>query len=135
MKELPLGTVVAVTIPRGMFPLALTVTEKEGYNRHYTVLFDSKDMVHVPGLWPLYVYYYDNCYIPHLHRFPYLWHSQDINCVDFIENALFKCSGDIYRSLLPFLLLGELFQVCRSNSSDSSLVTVDYQLLNFLSAY
>lgn len=28
VKELPLGTVVAVTIPRGMFPAALTARER-----------------------------------------------------------------------------------------------------------
>ena len=66
-------------------------------------------------------------------------------CVDFVENALFKSSGEICRSPLPSLLLDELSMdkrdsngffsrrlACRTNyrsynSTDSSLVIVDYQ--------
>ena len=46
------------------------------------------------------VCYHASCYIPCLyieHRVPlgFLWHFQHMYCVDFIENALFKSSGDI----------------------------------------
>ena len=46
-----------------------------------------------------------SCYIPHLYkvllgfrvrvRVGFLWRSPRMNCVDFLENALFKSSGDI----------------------------------------
>ena len=67
-------------------------------------------------------------------------------CVDFVENALFKSSADIYWLPLPSSLLDELSMdkrdsdgffsnriVCRTsdsshNSTDLSLVEVDYQL-------
>ena len=75
--------------------------------------------------------------------FPYCF--QRMHCVDFAENALFKSSGDICWSPPPSLLLGQLSVnkrdsdgffssklECRTsdssyNSTDSSLVTVDYQ--------
>ena len=46
------------------------------------------------------VCYHTSCYIPHLYidiKVPlgFLWRFQDTHCVDFIENALFKSSGDI----------------------------------------
>ena len=70
---------------------------------------------------------------------------QHMPCVDFTENTLFNSSGDIYWSPLPSSLLGQLLMdkrdsdgffssrlVCRTsdssyNSTDSSLVTIDYQ--------
>ena len=44
--------------------------------------------------------YRTSCYIPHLHvenkvSLGSLWCFQDMHCVAFIENALFKSSGDI----------------------------------------
>ena len=89
-------------------------------------------------------------YVPRLHvenRVPlgFLCHSQRVYCVDFVENALFKSSGEIYWSPLPSSLLYELLMektnsdglflrrlACRTsdgsyNSTDSSLATVDYQ--------
>ena len=44
--------------------------------------------------------YHASCYIPGLYienKVPldFLRHFQDINCVDFIENALFESVGDI----------------------------------------
>ena len=96
------------------------------------------------------VYYHANCYIPHFFvkiqvslGFP--WCFQLMHCVDFAKNALFKSSGNIYWSPLPSLLFGQLSVdkwdsdgfflsglMCRTsdssyNSTDSSLVTVDYQ--------
>ena len=46
------------------------------------------------------VCYHPSCYIPRLcveNTVPltFLWRSQDIYCVDFVENTLFKSSGDI----------------------------------------
>ena len=70
---------------------------------------------------------------------------QRIHCVYFVENTLFKGYGDIWWSPLPSSLLDQLSVdqrdsdgffssrlVCRTsnssyNSTDSSLVTVDYQ--------
>ena len=51
------------------------------------------------------VCYHTSCYIPGLYdanKVPlgFLWHLQGMNCVDFIENALFKSSGN---GLLRFL--------------------------------
>ena len=75
-----------------------------------------------------------------------LWCFQDMHCVDFVENTLFKSSGDIFWPPLPSSLLDKLSMdkrdsngfvswrlVCRCSDSsynlaDSSLVTVDYQL-------
>ena len=69
-----------------------------------------------------------------------------MHCVDFVENALFKSSDKICWPLLPSLLLDKFSMdkrdsdgffsrrlVCRRsdssyNSTDSSLVTVEYQL-------
>ena len=71
--------------------------------------------------------------------------SQHMYCVDFVENTLFNSSGEICWSPLPSSLLDELSMdkrdsdgffsrrlACRTNdrsynSTDSSLVTVDYQ--------
>ena len=43
------------------------------------------------------VYYHASCHIPRLYIVPlsFLWRSQDMYCVGFVENALFKSSGDI----------------------------------------
>ena len=46
------------------------------------------------------VCYRASCYIPRLYvenKVPlgFLWHFQDMHCVDFVEKALFKSSGDI----------------------------------------
>ena len=46
------------------------------------------------------VYYRTSCYIPHLYvenKVPlgFLWCFQDIHCVAFIKNALFKSYDDI----------------------------------------
>ena len=57
--------------------------------------------VHVHSRWSTSVCKYRaSCYIPHLYvesRVPlgFLCCSQRIYCVDFIENALFKSSGEI----------------------------------------
>ena len=90
-------------------------------------------------------------YIPHFHvenKTPlgFLWRFQDMHCVAFVENALFKSSGDICWPPLPSSLLEELSidirdsggffsrrLVCRSsdrsyNLTDSSLVIVNCQL-------
>ena len=101
------------------------------------------------------VCYHANCYIPHFFvkfqvslGFP--WCFQLMHCVDFAKNALFKSSGNIYWSPLPSLLFGQLSVdkwdsdgfflsglMCRTsdssyNSTDSSLVTVDYQQSSWL---
>ena len=96
------------------------------------------------------VCYWASCYIPRLYveswvPLGFLCCSQHMHCVDFIENALFKSSGEICWSPLPSSLLDELSMdkrdsngffsrrlACRTNdrsynSTDSSLVTVDYQ--------
>ena len=95
------------------------------------------------------VCYHANCYIPHFFveiqvSLGFLCCFQRMHCVDFIENALLKSSGDICWSPLPSLLLDQLSEdkrdsdgffscrlVCRTsdssyNSTDSSLVT-DYK--------
>ena len=97
----------------------------------------------------LLIYYVDNKVL-----LSFLWRFQDMYCVDFIQIALFKSSGDIYWSPLPFLLLDELLVkrdsdgffprrlegTCRSsdsyNSTDSSLNIVNCQLawLGFLTS-
>ena len=46
------------------------------------------------------VCYHASCHIPRLYvesKVPlsFLWRSQDVHCVDFVENALIKSSGDI----------------------------------------
>ena len=46
------------------------------------------------------VCYHASCYIPRLYieitvPLSFLWCSQDMHCVDFIENTSFKSSGDI----------------------------------------
>ena len=46
------------------------------------------------------VCYHASGYIPHLYvenKMPlgFLWRFQDMHCVAFVENALFKSSGDI----------------------------------------
>ena len=77
----------------------------------------------------------------------FIWHFQDMHCVAFVENALFKSSGDICWPPLPSSLLDELSMdkidsdssfsrrvVCRSSdrsyySIDSSLVIVNCQTM------
>lgn len=96
-----------------------------------------------------YVCYQGSCHIPATYMEKVLlgfsWHMY---CADFIENALFKRSGDICLPPLFSLLLGELLVhksdsdcfisrlLCRSSDScyNPSLVTVGYQLrvLRFL---
>ena len=78
-----------------------------------------------------------------------LWQFQYMNCVDFLESALLKSSGGppLPSSLLDELLVNERDSdcfisrrlVCRSsdtctsyNLTDSSLVTVGYQLPVFI---
>ena len=96
--------------------------------------------------------YHASCYIlPDLYvekkvPFGFLWHFQDLYCVDFVKNALFKNSGDTCSPPLPSSLLDELLMdkrdsdgfisrriVCRTsdssyNSTGSPVVTVGYQL-------
>ena len=96
------------------------------------------------------VCYRASCYIPRLYiesRVPlgFLCCSQHMYCVDFVEDALFKSSSEICWSTLPSSLHNKLSMdkrdsddffswrlACRTNdrsynSTDSSLVTVDYQ--------
>ena len=96
------------------------------------------------------VCYHSNCrilglYVENKVLLGFSWQSQRMYCVDFVENALFKSSGDICWSPPPSSPLDELsvnetdsdrfisrLVVCRSsdssyNSTDSSLLTVDYQ--------
>ena len=103
------------------------------------------------------VCYQANCHILGLYvqnKVPlgFSWQLQPTICVDFVENGLFKSSGDICWPPLPFSLLDELsinerdsdrfikgLVVCRSsdsscNSTDSSLLSVDYQL-RFLATF
>ena len=95
------------------------------------------------------VCYRASCYIPRLYveswvPLGFLCCSQRMYCVDFLK-ALFRSSGEIYWSPLPSLLLDEVSMDKRDsdglfswrlayrtndgsyNSTDSSLVTVDYQ--------
>ena len=95
------------------------------------------------------VCYHASCYIPGLYdanKVPldFLRHFQGMYCVNFVENASFKSSGDICWPLWPSLLLDELsiderdsdgfisrliLVVCSSyNLIDSSLITLGYQL-------
>ena len=95
--------------------------------------------------------YRASCYIPHLSwksgALGFLCCSQHMCCVHFVENILFKSSGEVCWSHLPSSLLDEFLMdkrdsdgfflrrlACRTNnrsytfnSTDSSLVTVDYQ--------
>ena len=96
------------------------------------------------------VCYHTNCYIPRLYvenKVPlgFSWRFQDMHCVEFVENTLFKSSGNICWPPLPSSLLDELSMdkidsdgsfsrrlVCRSsdrsyNSTYLSLVIVNYQ--------
>ena len=66
------------------------------------------------------VCYHASCYIPRLYvenKVPlaFLWHFQRMYCVDFVENALFKTSGNICWSPLPSTLLDELSMVKRDS--------------------
>jgi hypothetical protein len=97
------------------------------------------------------VCYHSNCHILGLYvenKAPlgFSWQSQRMYCMYFVENALFKSSGNICRSPLPSSSLDELsidemdsdqfisrLAVYRPSdssydSTDSSLLTVDYQL-------
>ena len=97
------------------------------------------------------VCYHASCYILRLYventvPLSFLWRSQHMYCVDFVENALFKSSGDICWSPAFFASCDELSAnkgdidgffsrrlVSRSsdrsfNSTDSSLNTVNCQL-------
>ena len=85
------------------------------------------------------------CYIPRLYfksRVPlgFLCCSQCICCVDFVENALFKSSGQICWSPLPSSLLDELLMdkrnsygffsrrlVCRTSDSSYNSTDSSYQ--------
>ena len=73
----------------------------------------------------------------------FIWCFQDMNCVDFVENALFKSSGEIYRPSLPSLLLDELSMdkrdnddffsrrlVCRSSDSSYNSTGIHVVLLH-----
>ena len=96
--------------------------------------------------------YHSNCHIPGLYvenkvSLGFSWPSQRMyskNCVDFVENALFKSSGDMcadYHHLFRLLMSSQSMKrtalisrlvVCRCsdssyNSTDSSLLTIDYQ--------
>ena len=93
--------------------------------------------------------YRASCYIPHLSwksgALGFLCCSQRMCCVHFVENILFKSSGEVCWSHLPSSLLDEFLMdkrdsdgfflrrlACRTNdrsynSTDSSLVTVHYQ--------
>ena len=56
------------------------------------------------------VCYHACCYVPGAHgKVPlgFLWYFQDMNCVDFVENAIFKSSGDICGLARP---LGKLMK-------------------------
>ena len=60
----------------------------------------------------VYVYYHASCYIPGLYdankgAIRLFTAFLKYECVNFIENALFKSSGDIYWPLWPSLLLDE----------------------------
>ena len=97
------------------------------------------------------VCYHTSCYIPHLrveNKVPlgFLWWFQDNHCVAFVENALFRSSGNICWPPLPSSLLDKFLidkrdsdgffswrLVSRSsdrsyNSNDLSLVIVNCQL-------
>ena len=66
------------------------------------------------------VCYRASCSIPCLYvenwvPIGFLCHSQHMYCVDFVENALFKSSGKICWSPLPYSLLDELSTEKRDN--------------------
>ena len=73
---------------------------------------------HARGLWLSFcvcecVCYHASCYIPHLYTenkvpLSFLCHFLLMYCVGFAENALFRSSGDICWSLLPFSLLDRI---------------------------
>ena len=112
----------------------------------------------------MFVCYRASCYIPRLYveswvslgflccfqRIYWVQMKHLAICVDFMENALFKSSGEICWSPLPSPLFDELSMdkrdsdsffsrrlACRTsdwsyNLTDSSLVTVDYQQCFFV---
>ena len=74
----------------------------------------------------VYVCFHATCYIPRLYvdnKVPLsflLRRSQDMHYVDFVENALFKSSGDICWCPMPSSLLNEL-SVNKSNTVNCQL--------------
>ena len=66
------------------------------------------------------VCYHASYYIPHLYveikvALSFLCHFLHMHCVDLVENALFRSSGDICWPLLPSLLLDRLVHLVSYN--------------------